>query len=161
MIQPNIIELQPKRMLGKSVRMTLAENKTYELWRSFQMQRSIIENAVGNDLYSLQLYDQLLDPQSFLPTTPFTKWALTEVTNQDNIPKGYKPFVLSGGLYAVFDLIGSIPEFIALNNYIFAEWLPNSNYQLDHRAHFELLGQNYKPNDPASEEQVWIPIKIK
>ena len=158
---PQIIDLPPKRMIGKSVRMTLAENKTYELWRSFQMQRSAISNVVGTDLYSLQIYDNLLDTTSFLPTTPFTKWALTEVSDHIKIPAGYKSFLLNGGLYAVFDLIGSIPEFIELNNYIFTEWLPNSEYELDHRAHFELLGEKYKSNDPSSEEQVWIPIKAK
>ncbi|MEP1984886.1 MAG: GyrI-like domain-containing protein, partial [Maribacter dokdonensis] len=41
------------------------------------------------------------------------------------------------------------------------EWIPNSEYQLDGRPHFEVLGAKYKNNDPNSEEEVWIPIKAK
>jgi AraC family transcriptional regulator len=39
--------------------------------------------------------------------------------------------------------------------------LPNSAYALDDRAHFEVLGEKYKNNDPSSEEEIWIPIKVK
>jgi AraC family transcriptional regulator len=39
--------------------------------------------------------------------------------------------------------------------------LPGSDYSLDSRAHFEILGKKYKHDDPNSEEEVWIPIKIK
>jgi AraC family transcriptional regulator len=41
------------------------------------------------------------------------------------------------------------------------EWLPNSAYALDDRPHFEALGEQYKNNDPNSEEEIWIPIKPK
>jgi AraC family transcriptional regulator len=39
--------------------------------------------------------------------------------------------------------------------------LPNLGYTLDDRAHFEVLGEKYKNNDPLSEEEIWIPIKKK
>jgi AraC family transcriptional regulator len=39
--------------------------------------------------------------------------------------------------------------------------LPNSNYHLDDRPHFEILGEKYKNADPGSEEEIWIPIKAK
>jgi AraC family transcriptional regulator len=29
------------------------------------------------------------------------------------------------------------------------------------RSHFEIMGEKYKLNDPNSEEEVWIPIKMK
>lgn len=40
-------------------------------------------------------------------------------------------------------------------------WLPASDYNLDNRPHFEVLGEKYKNNDPTSEEEIWIPIKLK
>ncbi|WP_339791455.1 GyrI-like domain-containing protein [uncultured Imperialibacter sp.] len=43
--------------------------------------------------------------------------------------------------------------------YIFGTWLPASAYDLDDRPHFEVLGDNYKNNDPTSEEEIWIPIR--
>jgi AraC family transcriptional regulator len=45
--------------------------------------------------------------------------------------------------------------------YIFGTWLPNSEYVLDNRPHFEILGEKYKNDDPTSEEEIWIPIKAK
>lgn len=64
----------------------------------------------------------------------------------------------SEGLYAVFDYKGSseVHKFI---QYIYTSWLPNSEYKLDHRPHFEVLGEKYKNNDPNSEEEIWIPIQ--
>jgi AraC family transcriptional regulator len=69
-------------------------------------------------------------------------------------------FVLTGGLYAVFDYKGSNKD-NTIFRYIYGEWLPNSEYILANRPHFEVLGDKYKNNDPFSEEEIWIPIKKK
>jgi AraC family transcriptional regulator len=45
--------------------------------------------------------------------------------------------------------------------YIFGTWLPDSEYLIDNRPHFEILGEKYKNEDPTSEEEIWIPIKPK
>jgi AraC family transcriptional regulator len=45
--------------------------------------------------------------------------------------------------------------------YIFETWLPNSDYLVDNRLHFELLGEKYKNKDLDSEEEIWIPIQLK
>ena len=69
-------------------------------------------------------------------------------------------FVLEGGLYAVFDYKGlNTDNKIFL--YIFRDWLPASEYELDDRPQFEVLGENYKNNDPDSQEEIWIPVKLK
>jgi len=39
--------------------------------------------------------------------------------------------------------------------------LPNSDYELDNRPHFEILGKKYKNNSADSEEEIWIPVKLK
>ncbi|MFM9945765.1 MAG: GyrI-like domain-containing protein, partial [Bacteroidia bacterium] len=44
---------------------------------------------------------------------------------------------------------------------IYGTWIPNSEYNLDNRPHFEILGEKYKNNHPDSEEEIWIPIKPK
>jgi AraC family transcriptional regulator len=43
----------------------------------------------------------------------------------------------------------------------FNNGLPDSQYLLDKRPHFEILGKKYKHNHPNSQEEVWIPIKEK
>ncbi|RYE38364.1 MAG: GyrI-like domain-containing protein, partial [Sphingobacteriales bacterium] len=44
---------------------------------------------------------------------------------------------------------------------IFTEWLPNSAYELDDRPHFELLGSKYKNDDAESEEEIFVPVRLK
>jgi AraC family transcriptional regulator len=68
---------------------------------------------------------------------------------------------LPEGLYAVFLHRGPATTGPKTFEYIFQTWLPASEYFLDHRPHFEILGTNYKNDDPDSEEEIWIPVKPK
>jgi len=158
-IPPRIEVLPEKKLLGFSMSMSLANNKTAALWQSFMPQRKLIKNAVGTDLISMQVYDNPLYFSNFSPQTEFTKWAAVEVSDHAEVPDNLAPYTLQGGLYAVFIHKGPPAEFPKTFQYIFGEWLPNSQYELDQREHFELLGEKYKNNDPASEEEVWVPVK--
>ncbi|KAB8153066.1 GyrI-like domain-containing protein [Kordia sp. TARA_039_SRF] len=159
MITTPIIQTLPqKKLVGKSMRMSLIQNTTPQLWKSFMQQRNSIKNAVGSDLYSLQVYDELYFKQ-FNPKTEFTKYALTEVTNFEMIPEGMEAFTLESGLYAVFIYHGLPQNFAEAFQYIFHQWLPNSKYELDNRPHFEVLGKDYNPTSETSKEEVWIPVK--
>ncbi len=69
--------------------------------------------------------------------------------------------ILPGGLYAVFLYKGPAGAGSKLYQYIFETWLANSEFLLDNRPHFALMGGKYKNEDPNSEEEIWIPIKPK
>lgn len=153
--------LPAKHLIGKSMPMSLAQNKTFELWNSFQTTRKDLQNTIGTDLYSVQVYDPDLDFKDFTPATEFTKWASIEVSNYNFIPEGFETLKLDGGLYAVFIHKGLPSNFPVTFQHIFGVWLPQSDYLLDNRPHFEVLGEKYKNNDPESEEEVWVPIKLK
>lgn len=149
-----------KKLLGKRMTMSISNNKTGELWRSFMVQRKEIEKNIGSTLYSMQL----LPPAYFLdfnPNTIFEKWAVTEVSDFGHIPEGMETFILPAGLYAVFLYKGPASKGAEAFTYIFGTWLPASEYVLDDRPHFELLGEKYKNEDPESEEEIWVPIKPK
>jgi AraC family transcriptional regulator len=136
----------------------LLKTVTGELWRSFMPRLKEIETRVGNNLYSLQVYDEDYF-QRFDPTREFEKWALAEVKNFSVIPDETEPFELPGGLYAVFQHKGMGTEIF---QHIFSEWLPNSGYILLITAHIsKFLGEKYKQGSPDSEEEIWIPVKIK
>lgn len=156
---PKIKTLKPKKLVGKSMKMSLVDNKTSDLWRSFMTNREKIKNAIGSDLYSMQVYDESFDFQKFDPAKSFTKWAAIEVSDYSNIPEGFNTYDLNGGLYAIFIHRGSPAMFHKTFQFIFGEWLPNSDYQLDNREHFEVLGSKYNNNSPDSEEEVWVPVK--
>ena len=77
------------------------------------------------------------------------------------VPVGMEKLVIPTGLYAVFPFRGSESEVPKMYQYIMSDWLPNSVYELDHRPHFALMGEKYKNNDPDSEEEFWVPVKLK
>jgi AraC family transcriptional regulator len=160
-MQPRIEILAQKLLVGKRMSMTLSENKTGELWRSFMPRRKEIPNTLSNELFSLQVYDQSMDFSKFDIDKPFEKWAAVEVTNLNSFPEDMEAFTLPGGLYAVFLYKGAASAGPTMFRYIFETWLPDSGYLTDNRPHFEILGEKYKNEDPDSEEEIWIPVKPK
>lgn len=153
--------LAEKRLVGQHLRMSLADNRTVELWQAFMPRRKEIQNVASSDLFSMQVYSKRFDLKDFSLDTPFEKWAAVEVSGFDDIPDGMASFVLSGGLYAVFLYKGDSRAFHDAFQFIFSDWIPNSPYEVDDRPHFEWLGLKYKNNDPDSEEEIWIPIRFK
>jgi len=149
-----------KKLSGKKMTMSMADNKTSLLWREFMKNRHIIKNGVSDDLYALQIYDTDYF-SNFDPDRTFVKYALCEVSSFDDLAADMISFTLPAGLYAVFTYKGAASEGANAFQYIFSEWLPQSGYQVDERPHFELLGEKYKNNDPDSEEEIWIPVKPK
>jgi AraC family transcriptional regulator len=156
-----ISHIQPKKLAGMSLRMSLSENRTRELWNRFMPLRSAITNRLNADFISMQLYDLDLNFQDFTPHTSFEKWAVVEVEDFDNIPESMSRYELKGGLYAVFHHKGDETQFMRNIHSIYTEWLPASEYTFDSREHFEVLGAKYKNNDPDSEEEIWVPVKAK
>jgi AraC family transcriptional regulator len=152
--------IAPKKLVGKRMKMSFSNNRTADLWKSFMPRRNEIQNKIGADLYSLQNYSPDFF-KDFSPDTPFEKWACTEVNSTENIPNEMETFILPGGLYTVFLYKGLASEGAKAFQYILRTWLPNSEYNLDARPHFEILGEKYKNEDPGSEEEIWIPVKCK
>ncbi len=159
-MEARIERIGEKKLVGQHLRMGLAENRTFELWRGFMPRRKEIANNLSGDLISLQVYDSA-DFTRFTMETEFEKWALVEVADFDHIPDGMESFVLPGGLYAVFVYKGLPSAFGPTFQYIINTWLPESEYVLDDRPHFEVLGEKYKRDSDDSEEEVWIPVKMR
>ena len=137
--------------------MSVSQNRTKALWGSFMPRRQEITNPLSTDFYAVQCYG----PNYFTvfdPHSEFVKWAAMEVAHNTPIPKGMGQLILPSGSYAVFQYTGH-SEDPTIFQYVYGEWLPNSGWRLDQRPHFELLGKNYKNQDPLSEEEIWIPIQ--
>ena len=149
-----------KKLVGKSLTMSYADYRIGQLWGSFMPRRKEITNNLTNDLISIVVY-QPMHFADFKPTNEFERWAAVEVANFDIVPEGMETFTLPSGLYAVFLYKGTSTDIANFYQNIFTVWIPNSAYALDDRPHFEILGEKYKNNDPSSEEEIWIPIKMK
>lgn len=148
-----------KRFIGYSIKTSLANDQTVKIWKQLMPRLKEISNAVSADLFSLQEYE-FTSFQDFTPFTEFKKYALVEVKDFENIPEGFEKFELKAGKYAVFNHKGTAEEFVKTSQFIFGEWLPKSEFELDDRPHFSVMGDKYFGHEnPESEEEIWIPIK--
>lgn len=96
---PNRIEIiEPKKLIGFSIKTSFQDDKTPILWRKLMMRRKEITNKISDQLFSLQIY-----PENFTPNQSFKKYALAEVSGFDNIPNEFESFELKEGKYLVFN----------------------------------------------------------
>jgi AraC family transcriptional regulator len=158
-MEPRIEAVAEKKLVGMMQTMSLTNNKTGELWKRFIPRRKEIPYTFGSALYSMQVYEPRYF-ETFNPDNVFEKWAAVEVTDFGAIPNGLETYTVPQGLYAIFHYKGASTD-TTIFQYIFNSWLPVSNYFLDNRPHFELLGEKYKNADPNSEEDIYIPIALK
>lgn len=156
-----IESLDQKLLIGRFKQMSYDNNQTASLWQGFMPLKKQISNLKSTKLYAMQVYSEKPDFRNADPSVVFTKWAAVEVCDHSIIPENLHPYVLEGGLYAVFIHRGTPDQFQKTFDYIFLHWLPQSGYEMDHREHFELLPNNYKPDDPEAKEEIWIPIVLK
>ena len=138
--------------------MSFSYNKTHELWSSFMPRRREIKNNIGTELYSIEVYEQLYF-NNFNPEKEFDKWAAVEVIDFETVPDDMETLTSPSGLYAVFIHKGSADKAPETYRYIFGTWLPASDFLLDVRPHFAVMGEKYKNDETDSEEEVWIPVK--
>jgi len=157
-MKPRIETLSEKKLVGNRTKMSLSNNKTFELWRSFMPRRKEITNSLGTDLYSVEVYPPIFF-EKFSADTEFEKWAAIEVTDFNATPDQMERLTVPDGLYAVFVHRGPDSIVTKTYEYILRSWLPSSDFTLDNRPHFALMGEKYKQNDQDSEEEIWIPIK--
>lgn len=157
-MKPRIEVLHEKKFVGKSVMMSLSDNKTKALWQSFMPGLAEVKNRIGHELYSIEIYDLAYFDQ-FNPAAEFEKWAAVPVSDFDAVSSDTQTLSVPSGLYAVFLHKGPASAGPKTYAYIFGTWLPSSDYLLDTRPHFAVMGEKYKHDDPASEEELWIPIR--
>lgn len=148
------------KIVGMRHTLSLVNNTTVDLFRSFMQQRNEIQNRANTDLLCVQNYPEGYY-RTFNPAISFEKWAAAEVTSFEAVPEGMETAVIPSGLYAVFLFKGTPAGAGPFFQNIFMNWFPGSDYELDLRPHFDKLGSKYKNNDPESEEEVWIPIQPK
>lgn len=151
--------IEPKKLIGMRMQLSLAQYTVGDLWRKFMPRRNELSNSINLNVISMAIYP----PNYFSSSNEqalFERWASIEVSSFENVPTEMETYTLPGGQYAVFTYKG-----LNTNRSVFQEiystWLPQSGYELDDRPHFEILGEAYRNNDPNSEEEIWIPVKSK
>ena len=154
--EPTVVNYPATLLIGRSAEMSVAENTTAALWRSVSPRLREVAGRTDEQRISLQIYPANYF-SSFLPTRRFVKWAGVAVRAGQEPPPGWSVLNIPAGCYAVFHHQGPGND-PAIFRYIFSQWLPASPYRLDDRPHFEVLEPGYRPNDPAAEERIYIPV---
>tara|TARA_R100001377_G_C3165449_1_gene101153 strand:- start:303 stop:839 length:537 start_codon:yes stop_codon:yes gene_type:complete len=154
------ITTQDILIIGKKAQLSFITNGagTGNLARQFMPRLNEISNRVGTYSFSIQNYKSF-NLKTMTPETLFEKWVGVEVSNIDSIPENMETLIIQGGDFLVFPFQGSVDEFVTFWQKLHTEWLPNSNYQLDNRPHFEKLPAGYNPMRDDNQEAIWIPIK--
>ena len=146
--------IEPKKLIGFSITTSFQDDKTQIVWRKFMMRRNEIVNQTSNQLFSLQIY-----PENFTANQTFRKYALEEVSDFNNIPNDFETFELESGKYLVFNYKGKAENGPEIFRYIFQNVIPENQFEVDNRPHFEIFGEDYNPNDDSAKEEIWIPIR--
>ena len=160
-MEPKIIITKEIKLVGMRTKTSINNSKTVGLWKQFMPRKEEISNIRNKWYYSVQRYDADLKMKNFTPDTVFETAAAVEVKSFKDIPQNMESFVIQEGTYAVFMHKGATETFHKTADFIFSVWLPNSKYELDNnRKHFEIMKEKYLgPDNPDSEEEVWVPIK--
>ena len=146
------------KLVGQKMKMTFACNKTSSLWQNFMPGRHAIQNQLGTELYSVEVYGDLTFYEDFDTDRTFEKWAAVRVDRFGKIPGGMEGLEIPAGLYAVFHYVGKASDAAEIYGFIFNHWIPNSEYTLDNRPHLAVMGEKYKNEHPLSEEEIWVPV---
>ena len=158
MFFPEIREFPGKLLTGIRRRMSFLNDRTSELWREFRSREGSIEGRIGDESYSVKVYEPEYSFAKFDPAAEFDKWAAAEMSEQC---LGLETLNIPAGEYAMFVHKGPAAAASVAFGYIFGEWLPNSGHALDQRPHFEVLPKEYDPFDLNAEEEIWIPVRSR
>lgn len=157
-MKPKIIEIETKKFIGMSVITSFANDNSSELISKFLPVQHEIENRKTENLFFIQKYESYFWYLEDKLKRIFEKWLAIEVENFEKTPPNMRTFLLQGGKYAVFIHKGTTVNFHKTINFIFEEWIPESDWQIDNRPHLELLGEKYSPYSKDSEQEIWVPI---
>ncbi len=160
-----VIKVKPQFMtIGKSHKIYFADNLHFNTANNvgndfFYNDRPGIKNAKFPDVYIgiIKYMPDYCDYKYYIPSV--------EVTDMDTIPEGLTGIKIPTRKYVVFKYIGfEHPKYATevslseLYNYIFKEWLPESNYEFSYDYHIEYIDESIAREDYC-EIEIYVPVK--
>ena len=150
-MEPRIVERAAFTVTGMMVRGKAGSNEIPQMWEALNPRVHEIQGRTGEDVaYGISTN---MDEQS----GEFDYIGGFEVGRGQEIPEGMVRFEVPGGKYAVFRT--TLPRLGETFLYAYRTWAPQSGYELTGDPDFELYGEEFDPQDPASEFDVYVPIR--
>ena len=122
------------------------------LWNSFLPRLNEIHFRIPNMCYGIV-------QQTAEKTDLLEYFAVVEVSQINDIPKGMVSIELPETQYAKFTHQGLVKDIDNTVNYIYSSWLLNSEYSHTYAADLEFYGEKFDQFSSQSEMHYAIPIK--
>jgi AraC family transcriptional regulator len=146
-----IVERGAFTVVGLKYRGKNENNEIPQLWRVLGPRTGEIENLADDTAaYGISAN---MDKES----GEFDYIAGFEVSSTEGLPEGMVAFEVPGDRYAVFAT--TLPKIGETFHNAYETWLPQAGHQLTGGPEFELYDEQFDPQDPDSEFDLYIPIK--
>lgn len=154
MFTPKITHKAAFTVMGLARQFTMENNTIPQLWDDFNARDKEIPHAIHDAAIGVCYHDA-----DYAPGKPFTYMAGWAVTKVEAIPDGMSVREIPEGDYAVFEHLGALDTLGQTYDKIYREWLPASEYEVDHRDDLELYDERFEYGQPESVMEIWIPVK--
>ena len=156
-MQPKIIEKNRFTVIGMDTLTTTEDNEDHkvvqELWDEFRPRIDEVKNK-KNPTRMVGIYKQ----RKNYPNR-FAYIASVEVSTLSDIPKGMIPKIINGSKYAIFTYQGELCDIDKTYDYIYDEWLPESDFDENKNGdNLEIFNIDF-PEEDNSDVDIYIAIK--
>ena len=158
-MEHELVEIPEATWACYSLEMNMMKDRTAEVWKTFMPLFAQIPGKVNLQKISIQNYGGAFDIHSFTPETLFMRGAAVEISGEQELPTPLETLKFRGGLYLKTRYKGLPQNAVTFFQKLYLEVLPQMKLQPDNRIQFELLLPNYSPENPDSEEDVFIPVR--
>lgn len=128
-----------------------------KLWQEFTPYIQKIPSRVdSSQCFGVEIYTD-----SFMKNKHWHYMTAVEVSSLDNIPVLTVAKTLPPNLYAVFTHRGASDTIPKSFDYIYSQWLPNSDYEIAAPYDFEFYDERFKNGGEDSELDIYLPVRQK
>lgn len=129
------------------------------LWHKLHEEKSSIKNRLDLD-FVVGINDYSSDSIFKDEQPAFEYYAAVEVSKPDEISSDMSVLTLPAGKYVIFIYRGKSEDSMQpVMDYIYKEWFPQSNCQLNDKARLDFIRYGEKTDEKGNSRiEVWIPI---
>ncbi len=158
---PEYVEMDEITVVGLSSLISMKCNVIHQLWERFATREKEIKNiAIHGVALEVSFDYETVATEGEAEDWLFFDLVGLPVNSTADIPEGMTYKVIPAHMYAKFVHTGPISTIMKTYNYIWEEWLPNSEYEYDYEAcGVEWYDERFKLEEEDSEFDIYIPIK--
>jgi AraC family transcriptional regulator len=150
-MEPKIVERVAFTVVGLKYRGKNENNEIPQVWQALGPRTGEIA-SMADDTAAYGISANM-----DMETGEFDYIAGFEVSSAVDVPQGMVAFEVPGGKYAVFTT--TLPKIGETFHEAYHTWLPQAGYQPAGSPEFEVYDEQFNPQDPDSEFDLYIPVK--